>query len=46
MKRLLRIGIVSLAAAVVLFAASQHIRAQGTWPSHEAPQSVFSVSYE
>lgn len=39
MKRLLRIGIVSLAAAVVLFAASQHIRAQGKWPSNEAPKA-------
>jgi len=38
MKRLVMIGIASLAAAVVLFAAFHYIRAQGqgTWPSHEA----------
>jgi hypothetical protein len=39
MKRLLRIGIVSLAAAVVLFATSQHMRAQGRWPSNGAPKA-------
>jgi len=38
MRRLLRIGIVSLGAAVVLFAAFHYMRAQGkgTWPSHGA----------
>jgi hypothetical protein len=39
MKRLLRIGIASLAAAVVLFAASHYVRAQGTWPSNGASQT-------
>lgn len=39
MKRLLRIGMVFLGAAVLLFAASRIIRAQGKWPGSSGPKA-------